>query len=407
MRLEGKIVFEELIQDDQFVLDISDARTSGESISELISQHPEQKDVILLAVEFIRFNNSQQKNVSYQYREELLSSILKEINSSTVIPLKKRKLYRLNALSRIAAIAIILLSVGYWGYVEYNKDIFEDFKQTLSENYIEEGSSKLIMSDGSEYILDDEHSEVIYKDNGEKILINTEEGDKVLLNTSEKVKFNQLVVPFGKMQRLLLSDGSSVVINSGSKLIYPAEFSGNSRKVFLEGEAFFKVTKREDRMPFLVETENIDIKVLGTEFNVSAYASDKEISTILVTGKVEVSQKNRLLNNPEFVLSPGQGCFYSVNEESSLVKEVDTENYVAWMKGYLKFEDQTLENIVRKLKRYYNREIIIEDEQFANIIISGKFALSEDFNSVLYNLSKLLKTNITTDGNDVVIINQK
>ena len=86
---------------------------------------------------------------------------------------------------------------------------------------------------------------------------------------------------------------------------------------------------------------------------------------------------------------------------------MDTENYVAWMKGYLKFEDQTLKNIVRKLKRYYNREIVIEDEQFANIVISGKFALSEDFDSVLYNLGKLLKTNITTDENDVVIINKK
>lgn len=407
MKLKGKIVFEELIQNDYFIQNISDVQTSGEFLSDLIHNYPEEKQEILLAVEFIRFNKIQQKNISPEYRDKLLASTLIKLDKSKVSSPKKHRVLPLKVVYRIAAAAIILLSIGYWGYTEYNKDIFEDFKQAVNNNVAEEGNSKLITSDGSEYVLDDEQSEVVYEDNGEKILINTERGDKVIENTSKRIKLNQLVVPYGKRQKLLLSDGSSVVLNSGSKLIYPAEFKGNERRVFLEGEGFFKVVKRDDKMPFLVETDNIDIRVLGTEFNVSAYTNDKEVSAILVNGKVEVAQKNKLLNNPEFVLLPGQGCFYSVNEESSLVKEVDTENYVAWMKGYLKFEDQTLENIVRKLKRYYNREIVIEDEQFANIVISGKFALSEDFGSVLYNLGKLLKTNITTDENDVVIINKK
>ncbi len=407
MELKGKIVFEELIQNDHFIQSVSDMEASEEFLSNLIINCPEKKQEILLAVEFIRFNKIQQKNISPEYREKLLASTLEKLDNGKVTLPPKRKTLPLKVVSRIAAAAIILLSIGYWGYTEYNKDIYKDFKLAVSNNVAEEGNSKLITSDGSEYVLDDEQSEVVYEDNGEKILINTESGDKVIENTSKKIKLNQLVVPYGKRQKLLLSDGSSVILNSGSKLIYPAEFKGNERRVFLEGEGFFKVVKRDDKMPFLVETDNMDIKVLGTEFNVSAYSNDQEVSAILVNGRVEVAQKNKLLNNPEFFLTPGQGCFYSVNEESSLVKEVDTENYVAWMKGYLKFEDQTLENIVRKLKRYYNREIVIEDEQFANIIISGKFALSEDFNSVLYNLSKLLKTNITTDENDVVIINKK
>ena len=406
MKLEGKIVFEKLIQNDYFIQNVSDLQTSGEFLSDLIRNYPEEKREILLAVEFIRYNKIQQKNISPEYRDKLLASTLIKLDNKIFTP-KKHKTLPLKVLYKVAAAVIILLSIGYWSYTEYNKDIFEDFKLAVNNDVAEEGNSKLITSDGSEYVLDDEQSEVQYEDNGKKILINTESGDKVIENTSKKMKLNQLVVPYGKRQKLLLSDGSSVILNSGSRLIYPAEFKGDERRVFLEGEGFFKVVKREDKMPFLVQTDNIDIKVLGTEFNVSAYSNDKEVSAILVNGKVEVSQKNKLLSNPEFVLSPGQGCFYSVNEESSLVKEVDTENYVAWMKGYLKFEDQTLENVVRKLKRYYNREIVIEDEQFANIIISGKFALSEDFNSVVYNLSKLLKTNITTDGNDVVIINQK
>src|SRR5690606_15066526 len=123
----------------------------------------------------------------------------------------------------------------------------------------------------------------------------------------EVLIYNELVVPYGKRMKLILSDSSIVHINSGTRLKYPVKFLKNKdRKVFLEGEAFFEVSKSKTAS-FIVNTDNIDIRVLGTRFNVSSYANDNSVYTVLVEGSVELNTTDSAKNDEKkYVLIPGQ-----------------------------------------------------------------------------------------------------
>ncbi|MCF6332781.1 MAG: FecR domain-containing protein [Draconibacterium sp.] len=399
MEQKGKLEFESLIKDEQFVQEVLHSENPDKFINELIKNNSEKEEVILTAVEFLIYNQSNRKFIPNKESEQLLNSIIDKIHSQSS---GKNKKVSLKLFFRIAAVAIILISIGFFGYNNYQKNELEKYAH-LAE--VTGGVSKIILSDGSQHILADNNSEIDYRNGGEKIIISNSNGKKILDNSIfDKSKLNQVIVPYGKRQELLLSDSTLVTLNSGSKLVFPAVFKGSSRRVFLIGEAFFKVKKRKDKKPFLVETENIDIKVLGTKFNVSAYDSEEEVSTVLIEGSVEVSQKNKLLNNAEYTLTPGQGCFYNTKKAVSVVSEVETDNYIAWLNGYLQFQDQTVNSIICKLRRHYNKSIIIENEQLSNDLISGKLILSEDFESVLINLSTLLKTRVSKDKKGVLII---
>jgi ferric-dicitrate binding protein FerR (iron transport regulator) len=197
------------------------------------------------------------------------------------------------------------------------------------------------------------------------------------------------VVPKGQKSQLVLSDGSKIWVNAGSKLKFPNRFEGNRREVWLDGEAFFEI-KRNEKKPFYVYTSDIKIKVLGTVFNVKAYTTDDYIETTLVSGSVSLEKKNSVPGEKAILLEPNHKAIY-LKSESSLVRSevkkyvpeplkakkimisepVSTEQVTSWKDGKLVFEDETLENVAKKLEMRYDVEIKILDETIKNYRYTG------------------------------------
>ncbi len=170
---------------------------------------------------------------------------------------------------------------------------------------------------------------------------------------SEKVHTLKITIPRGQMYTITLSDGTQVWLNTGSSLKYPSQFDSKSRTVELSGEAYFKVARNENS-PFIVKTDYITTRVLGTEFNIRAY-NEADVSVTLVNGKVEVESPN----TERLTLKPNECATIKASKLQSEV--VDVKKYTAWVDGYFYFDNASLEDIMKELGRWYNINI-----EFAN-----------------------------------------
>ena len=161
-------------------------------------------------------------------------------------------------------------------------------------------------------------------------------------------------IPAGQRAQMDLPDGSVVWLNSQTTLTYDEDFGKKDRKVTLDGEAYFEVTPDKDR-PFVVKAADLEITVLGTAFDVCAYKDDNEVSVVLLTGKVDVaSESNR------YVMQPDEKLVYDRNTGTMQVGKVYSKEYVEWTDGNLRFENESLENIVKVLSRVYNVKIVFD-----------------------------------------------
>ncbi len=186
-----------------------------------------------------------------------------------------------------------------------------------------------------------------------------------------ETKYNELVVPYGKKFELRLSDNSHILLNSGSKLRYPTVFvSGVARTVYLEGEAYFSVEKDKESS-FVVVTEDINIKVYGTQFNVSSYKNEKNTSTVLVEGSIGVYKEDREGLEESRDLVPGERA--EILDGNLIVNRVNVEKYVAWTEGKLYFLDDKFELILKKLERQFNVTIENKIEELNDKRFTGTF----------------------------------
>ncbi|WP_298541458.1 FecR domain-containing protein [uncultured Aquimarina sp.] len=173
----------------------------------------------------------------------------------------------------------------------------------------------------------------------------------------------------GDQKTIILPDGSTVVMNADSYVTYPKKFADSIRTVTLIGEAFFDV-KRDTTKPFIVHTDNIKIRVLGTSFNIKSYPNDEKVETTLVTGKVEVLNNK---NETPIVLEPSQQAVYTKKKSSIKVDSVDSKNIIAWKEGKLVFDKTPLKQVVLDLKRKYNTEFIIRSDTLLQYKYTGEF----------------------------------
>lgn len=192
--------------------------------------------------------------------------------------------------------------------------------------------------------------------------------------------YSRLIIPKGKRTRLTLSDGSTLHVNSGTEVIYPNRFTGNRREIYVNGEVFLEVTPDADQ-PFMVKTRDIEIRVLGTKFNVQAYEEDHDIQVVLVSGAVQVITDK---DTPKTKLIPSQ--MYHYKEGQASVTTVDIEKHISWIHGILYAEDERLDVLMTKLSRYYGEEIMY-DENVVNQRCSGKIDLKNDLREVLNGLT--------------------
>ena len=240
---------------------------------------------------------------------------------------------------------------------------------------------------------------------------------------------NEISVNPGAKTSLKLPDGSKVWVNSGSKLSYPETFQGNTREVYLEGEAFFDIIK-DPSNPFIVHTSGIDVKVLGTAFNVKAYEADPTIEATLVHGMIEVSKVNQP-NASKVILKPHEKLIFNKyavgkNAEKDLrVADGNTqllENArpgiiiaplpktiadsaiieTSWVYNRLSFEEEKMEDLAVKMERWFNVKITFNNESIKTYRITGSFQ-DETIEEALKELQYLVSFSYKLSGKEVII----
>ncbi len=209
---------------------------------------------------------------------------------------------------------------------------------------------------------------------------------------------NTLKIPRGGEFRLKLSDGTNVYLNSASELKYPVRFDEKERKVYLSGEAYFEVTKDSDR-PFYVVTEEVQVRVYGTEFNVNTHQPGK-VHTVLVDGKVGIKKRGM---TGEITMKPGELASFDRNAGTFEVKEVDVRQYVVWKDGYFTFENESLEQILNTLSLWYDVDVFFQSESAKQLVFTGYMKRYNDISEILNAITEVVGVNFTINGKTIIV----
>lgn len=205
-----------------------------------------------------------------------------------------------------------------------------------------------------------------------------------------------LRIPRGGEYTLVLADSTVVFLNAESKLQYPARFEGKERKVYLSGEAYFDV-KANPEKPFIVTAGGMDVRVYGTEFNVTAYEGES-VRTVLVEGKVGVKTTE---GSEEVQLHPGQMAEREGN--GIVVQEVDTYTYTAWKDGKFVFEEENIERIMERLARWYNLNVFYANENVKNQLFNGVLTRFTEVEDILHVIEQTATVEFEIKGNTVIV----
>lgn len=214
--------------------------------------------------------------------------------------------------------------------------------------------------------------------------------------TSDKLAYNKVNVPRGGEYQLTLSDGSKVQLNSMSSIRFPVQFAKDCRLVELEGEAYFEVSKTGQ--PFIVKTKGMNIEVLGTTFNISAYANE-EYQTTLVNGSVRVQTED----GSNRILKPSEQACITPGSNQINVRNVDTAFYTSWIHGKINFKDQRLEDIMKTLARWYDMEVIYENEATKDLRFGCYINRYNEITPLVNLLEQTGRVTITVEGKTIKI----
>lgn len=328
---------------------------------------------------------------------------LKLIRDQTWQKLAMRRTQRKRApqLYRYAAAALFaVLAVSAWLYVRPGADnktkIAPPRLQASEVTPGAPGGNKAVLSlgDGTTIPLDDADNGKIAEAAGVHVVksadgkILYEPASKADQNATHTAEWHQITTPRGGQYHLTLQDGTEVWLNAASSLKYPAKFDGQTREIYLTGEGYFEVSARRnsdgDKIPFIVSTATQKVEVLGTRFNINAYADEGSVNTTLMEGSVRVSVAK---NNDQQTI-PGKGLLLKPDQQAVLtgddlhVKEVNSAETIAWKEGFFSFERADIQTVMRQLSRWYDLDVVFEGS-----IPTGTYTGKVDRN---LNLSEVL-----------------
>ncbi|MDP2336233.1 MAG: FecR domain-containing protein [Bacteroidota bacterium] len=381
---------QKFIEDPQFLKWIfHNNPTINHYWEEYLSEHPEEKDQIAVLKHRLSELSFSNDSLRLKEKEELARQVMSRIDRD--LKQIKRRLI-LTSFMKYAAVAIIFAAIG--GLVVYLNTSRESVCEQLAGQMIQIPASTqgpvLITSNGENVNLKKSNSSVDYSRNGTVVL----NSDSVIQASTDVPNImNQLVIPYGNLSKVILSDNTVVWLNAGSRLIYPTLFNDKIREVLLFGEAFFEVSRNPEK-PFIVKTSDLEIKVLGTQFNVSAYAEDNVIQTVLKEGSVAIHRKKGGFYERDLVLKPNQMASFNKSSNVTKVYEVDANYYTFWTHGLLSFDEIDFNRIVKKVERFYNISIRFSEPNLGDIRISGKLDLKQRREEVLVYLEKVSLTKI-------------
>lgn len=254
----------------------------------------------------------------------------------------------------------------------------------------------LELNDGKQFFLDDEPKKENKQVEKRRTLDYTNLAKTSVPVVKKMLQTHSIVIPRGETFKLILCDGTEVWLNANSKLVYPTAFIEKERTVFLEGEAYFKVTK--DAKPFIVKTDYLQTKVLGTEFNVKSYTAEDSHVT-LISGKVQV----RSHENACFVdLEPGKDAML-LSDGLFEVKEVNSEAYTYWKDGYFYFDELPLADIMKSIGRWYNVNVTFRNKEAMAYRIHFMSNRQSGIEETIRLMNRLKKVTLTLCENTVYV----
>ena len=297
--------------------------------------------------------------------------------------LKNRKqVKRRGILSWIAAASVVVIAgVSAWILLSQEPDVHN---LPVAEKF-EPGKAvvTLEMASGLKYRLDTLSSVVrnnrvnVAFDNNDGVL-KIKEQDSLADGTTKEIGYNTINVPYGGTYTVELCDGTKVYLNSGTTLEFPSRFDGKVRSVILKGEAYFDVARNVSK-PFVVEVDEMKVKVLGTSFNVKSYVDEPGVYTTLVEGSVAILRDGQ----PEKKIKPGEQAYYNKGVGTLSIAEVDVNEFTSWKDGLFYFKDIALEEILRIVSRWYDLEVFYMNQGAKSVIYSGKLPMYSPVEDVL------------------------
>lgn len=270
---------------------------------------------------------------------------------------------------------------------------------TTATTNIEPGrpQARIILADGRTVNLTATDTTAIVKEEaGADIRVESGTVTYEQTTTTTEEQHNTIEIPRGGEYHLQLADGTQVWLNSDTRLRYPVAFTGKTRTVELQGEAYFEVTK-DRKHPFIVRTAEATIEVYGTAFNVNAYAGQVQHTT-LAEGSIGVKHEGR-----EYRLQPGQQARFEGKSEEVEIRNVNAALYCSWHKGILMFENERLEDILHRLGVWYNVEVAFEDEGLKELHFTGDLERYADFADVLRMIAMTTDVNFKINGRQVFV----
>ncbi|WP_051291113.1 FecR family protein [Pedobacter glucosidilyticus] len=306
--------------------------------------------------EVFQSNQNQAKPINEQHLERLRLQIIHKIEKEQAIVVESKR-FIIPAYIKVAAVLVL---VGLAAYLFYPK--------TQNINPIEPGKNVALLEiSGKKIPLDDKRESEVYKQAGISIIHHKNGSITYHINegadSTEIVALQTIKTPRGGQYKVTLSDGTKVMLNSASRLYFPAGFRGNTRSIKLDGEAYFEVAHQPKR-PFIVDINGMQVKVLGTKFNVSNYPEDKGIKTTLLEGSVAIDYPG---NHKTNLLKPNQQALF--NKGGLTISDVNTEESAAWTNNLFLFNNVPFDVVMQKLARWYNIEVDYESLPQRNLYV--------------------------------------
>lgn len=328
--------------------------------------------------------NKKTTNIDFTSLSDTEKVALKSKIYKSVDRLKQKRLRMRYAMGTAASIALFLALGLYFFNSPVESSITDFVKSAKKVDVNASDKVVLILNEGENVKIDEDSTDISYSATGQKVNVG---GSKVVdqkASSEKETVYNTVLVPYGKRSNLKLSDGSMVWLNSGSRLVYPTVFRGGKREVYLEGEAIFEVA-HDANHPFMVLSESQEIEVLGTVFNVSNYLDDNQVNTVLKSGSVQIRYKPDTAGTTtnEMKIAPGTLASYDKKNKTVTSEKVNVDHYFSWRKGVFIFKNNNLDHIMKRLARYYNVNIEIENQILAEETFSGYLDLREDVEKVI------------------------
>lgn len=379
----------DFLVDDLFLLwRINPTRELNEYWDNFIRKNPQLENQFRQAITEIDQIRSQSHSLSQaqlQVKEKIEHRLLSYKNR------KKRIAYYVSA-----AAAVVLLLIISTLFI-LNQSDYRTEKIMVLGNTVQDNEIQLLT--GKEVVSLNNNSTLNISESANSVIIQDSLSQKEIKLQDHTI--NKLIIPYGKRSSLILADGSKVWLNSGTEIEFPSVFASKTREIKVRGEIYIEVSKR--KAPFIVHTFNSQIQVFGTSFNVSAYEDEEKESVVLVEGSIQVKSN---ADNASLILSPGQMAEISAGNIKS--KEVDVSEYIGWKDGFMQFNKVPLDEVLRKVGRYYNVEFRYSEEiDLLGKTCSGKLFLSENIDDVLQSFANITLLNYEKQSDHIIYIKKE